>query len=432
MQPQPTDSRRFLLALLEPALAANLAFACVGAFLAHVANNEARINSLDDSVYVFLRAIFRTADLLHIPFSTPVTTAGVGRNFDYSSKLSVAEEVCVVILTLSFGALLFLVQRNLLRVFRGGGFLAWYAGATALFAMPVLNLLVMIHDKGWYDPHGLPFTQPKRVHFLIAVFIGDLIGVCVLIAASRWRTLSLSLLSFLAALHCSFWMWAFWPKFSTYFGNPKSPAALFFCFPIAIVVWLLVLKRYRAHDNAETQPIPKTGALLWLNALAAACVLVLLLLPNVFATLPTPQHPESQIIEISRGPCFGPCPVYTIRIHGNGLVVYSDWRQAGVKFPRMHTSQTDTITPAQLNLVMDIVRSAQLPRLDQRAFSWCFDSSSVSLALITDHKTERVTSDGGCTGSKSGVQAEFVNAVAAIEKVIGSQKWICKDAYCDY
>src|SRR5580704_8004500 len=98
MQSQPTDSRNPLHWILEPALAANLAFACVGASLGHIGNNEARINSLDDSQYVFQRAVFRIADLLHIPFSNPVSTAGVGRNFDYSSKVSFAEEVCVVIL----------------------------------------------------------------------------------------------------------------------------------------------------------------------------------------------------------------------------------------------------------------------------------------------------------------------------------------------
>jgi Domain of unknown function (DUF6438) len=432
MPSQPTDSRKFLDRILEPALAANLTFACVGAFLAHIANDEARINSLDDSLYVFLRAVFRIADLLHIPFSNPVTTAGVARNFDYSGKVSFAEEICIVILTFAFGALLFLFQRNLLRIFRSGDFLAWYAGVTALFAMPVLNLAVMIHDKGWYDPHEYPFTQPRRVHFIIAIFIGELIGVCILIVASRWRTLSLPLLSSLAALHCLSWMWAFWPKFSTYFGNPKSPSVLFFCFPVVIVVWIFILARHRTRDATETQPLRKPGMSLWLSAVAASCMLALLFLPNVFAALPTPQNPESQIIEISRGPCRGMCPVYTIRIHGNGLVVYSDWEQRGVKFPRMHTSPTDKITPAQLSLVMDIVRSAHLPRLDQRAFYWCFDSSSVSLAVITGQKTVRVISDGGCDGPESGVQAQFVSAAAAIEKVIGSEKWVCKDSYCDY
>ncbi len=432
MPSQPTDSRKLLHWILEPALAANLAFACVGAYLAHIANDEARINSLDDSLYVFLRAVFRIADLLHIPFSTPVTTGEVARNFDYSSKVFFAEDICVVILAFAVGVLLFLLQRNLLRIFRSGGFLAWYAGTTAFFAMPVLNLAVMIHDKGWYDPHGYPFTQPKHVHFIVAVFIGELIGVGILIAASRWRTLSLSLLSFLAALHCVAWMWAFWPKFSTYFGKPKSPSILFFSFPVAIVVWIFILARHRAHDAAETQPLRKPGVSLWLPALAASCVLALLFLPNVFAALPIPPNPQSQIIELSRGPCFGMCPVYTIRIHGDGIVVYSDWRQRGVKFPRMHSSQTDKITPAQLSLVMDIVRSAHLPRLDQRAFYWCFDSSSVSLAVITGQKTVRVVSDGGCDGPKSGVQAQFVNAAAAIEKVVGSEKWVCKDSYCDY
>jgi len=232
MQSQPTDSRKFLHWILEPALAANLAFACVGALLGHIANNEARENQFDDSTYIFLRAVFRIADMLHISSSNPVATAVVARNFNYSSKLVFVEEAFIVILTFAIAALILPLQRRLLGAFRNGAFVAWYAGATALFAMPALNLAVMVHDKGWYDPHGLSIAQPDRIHFFVAVFVGELIGVAILIAVSRWRVLSLSVLFVLSILHCAFWMRAFWPRFATYLGDPKSPSILFFCFPI--------------------------------------------------------------------------------------------------------------------------------------------------------------------------------------------------------
>src|SRR5437660_12027032 len=114
MQSQPIDSRKFLAWIVEFALAANLAFACVGAFLGHIANNEGRENQFDDSTYVFLRAVFRIGDFLHISSSNPVDTAGVARTFSYSSKLVFALEACIVIIMLAVALWIFALPRRFL------------------------------------------------------------------------------------------------------------------------------------------------------------------------------------------------------------------------------------------------------------------------------------------------------------------------------
>jgi hypothetical protein len=428
MQSQPTRPQKLFSSLLELTLAANLAFAFVGALLAHIANNESRQmmprNTVsDDSTYIFNRAIFRISDLLHLPSSNPVTTSTVARNFDHSGKLIFAAEVCIVIVTLAVAVLLLPFQQKLLAVLRNRGLATWYAGITALFAVPVLNLAVMIHDKGSYDPHGLAITAPDRIHFFTLVFIGELIGVAILIVANQWRALSLSVLSLLSLLHCAFWIWAFRPRFATYFGDPKSPSVLLFFFPIATLAWLFFLASQRSHHATDSRSPYRKSLSLRLSALAASFSLVLLFAPNVFATFPIAKSPASQAVEISRGPCFGSCPVYTIRVHGNGLVEYSYWwtRRGLLRDPRWDT-QTRFISQAQFDLIMDIVRSTQLQRLDQRAFDGCSDTPSFSLAVITDQETIRVTGDADCVGSRSGVQADVVTAITAIEKIVGYGK----------
>ena len=69
--------------------------------------------------------------------------------------------------------------------------------------------------------------------------------------------------------------------------------------------------------------------------------------------------------------------------------------------------------------------------LENRAFMWCFDSSSLSISVLVDGKSKRVISDGGCVGSKSGQQAQFVRAADNIDTIVGSERWVrCENARC--
>lgn len=58
--------------------------------------------------------------------------------------------------------------------------------------------------------------------------------------------------------------------------------------------------------------------------------------------------------------------------------------------------------------------------LDDRAFGWCFDGSSISVSLSWDTQTRSVCSDGGCTGAKGGLQDQFVSATYNIDQIVNS------------
>jgi hypothetical protein len=92
---------------------------------------------------------------------------------------------------------------------------------------------------------------------------------------------------------------------------------------------------------------------------------------------------------MSRGPCRGRCPVYTIAIHGNGLVQY-----AGERFVKDRGPETSPISREQIIAVLQSLDRAHFLTLDDRAFAWCFDTPSVGILVSADGSFKRVVSDG--------------------------------------
>jgi len=134
---------------------------------------------------------------------------------------------------------------------------------------------------------------------------------------------------------------------------------------------------------------------------------------------------NSLTIQMSRGPCFGSCPSYTITIHGDGLVEY-----AGGKHVKVQGSQTGVVSKEQIVDILASLDRAKFWSLEDRAFAWCFDSGSVSVSVSIDGETKRVVSDDGCTGGKSGPQAQFVKSSAEIDTIVRSDKWVTCDGPC--
>ena len=44
------------------------------------------------------------------------------------------------------------------------------------------------------------------------------------------------------------------------------------------------------------------------------------------SSIPAPQGKRDKVIEMSKGPCYGNCPVYTLTVFGNGLASYKGER----------------------------------------------------------------------------------------------------------
>ena len=69
--------------------------------------------------------------------------------------------------------------------------------------------------------------------------------------------------------------------------------------------------------------------------------------------------------------------------------------------------------------------------LEDRAFAWGFHTSGVGVKITIDGKTKEVWSDAYHIGSKSGLQARFVEAADAIDKAVGTDQWVkCDEGRC--
>ena len=144
---------------------------------------------------------------------------------------------------------------------------------------------------------------------------------------------------------------------------------------------------------------------------------------NELSELPT--NVESATIELSRDWCRGPCPIYVVSVHGNGDVEY-----VGKKFVRIKGIQKAKVKPEQVAQILEILGRSKFFALEDRAFSWCFDTPSVSVSVSVDGRGKRVSSDASCSGAKSGMQAKFVQATDEIDKILGSDEWVRCEGYC--
>lgn len=408
----------------EIALSANLAFAIVYAFLANVFTNNKRATRMDDSSYFFLRGVFRVMDLLHLHYVSPVSANRMARDYSPYNKIVIAAEICIFVTTVCITFLFFLLLRFARKSRAGQPLLIWTEGAASFFVVPAAWLIVSMRGSLWTS-HGAVSTWWFVWHDpLFDVLAGEFLGSCILVVFSRNHTISTWTLSVIATIHAVFWLFVMWPHSDVYFGEIRSLNALIFSFPAAVVAWIVYCKRLDAD-------LPRPQTTVGFSARAAALVslatLLLIWSPNVFAKFSARNNGDGILAELSRGGCYGSCPSYTIKIHGNGLVEYTGKFYVGVQGP-----QTENINSAQVAQVMQSLAKSRLDTLDDRAFAWCFDTASVALALTVYGKTRRVDSDSFCVGSKSGVQANFVKAAAEIDQIVGSARWVHCDRDCKY
>jgi hypothetical protein len=119
------------------------------------------------------------------------------------------------------------------------------------------------------------------------------------------------------------------------------------------------------------------------------------------------------MVELSRGPCYGLCPTYSVRVHGSGTVEYTgDLREEGDKPPAAVSTQ-------QVTTILQKLESVGFFGIEDSAFAWCFDTPRIAVLVSVDGVTHRVSSDASCTGAESGTQARFVQVANEIDRIIG-------------
>jgi hypothetical protein len=149
--------------------------------------------------------------------------------------------------------------------------------------------------------------------------------------------------------------------------------------------------------------------------------------PTKTVALSHPRHLAAVKIELARGPCFGSCPQYTITVQGDGRAEYLG-RQ---RYSRFDSKRVGKIESEKIMQILQTLDQAKFMTLDDRAFSWAFDTPSVGVCIWEDGRTKRVVSDAGFVGSKNGRQSRFVDATQEIDSILKSTKWdYCEGEEC--
>jgi hypothetical protein len=414
---------RLLGGLQDVFFSANVACALGYALALYLARSAGAWPPHDDAGYYFLKGVARVSDLLHLGSEDAVSTGAVARGPSISWNRFAIETTFLTSLY-SVTALVLLLTRGSRRGWGTGVIFRRISGMVALFGAPVCCLLVLLLTARWTTD----FTDASLLFqrwFLFDILAGESVGVLILFVFGRRRAISGWTMGVLLTLHFGFWGLVLYPDVLIYMRG--FPAFYFlhlilWLIPSAGTAWLLYVRAGR--DSASVQG-PDRRFASWTIALAVLGTVTLLVI-----WVPGRDHPvrakdmKSAEVEMSRGPCFGSCPAYIVTIHGDGSVEY-----VGKMFAR-RDRQTDSVGGEGFARMLQELEQVHFFALDDRAFSWCFDTPSVSVTVSLDGRSKRVVSDAGCTGAPSGVQAAFVRATDDIDKIVGSERWVRCDGRC--
>jgi len=412
--------------LLDEALfSLNLAGALFFGALVYVLKNWASMEPINDSTYLCLRSMYRVIDILGLQSQNSVATNVVRRQFPSGSE-QFGAEVFVIVTWLGVAAAVFLLLRLLsnTRIYRT--ILGPAAISIFLCAVPVCYLFVSWLTWNWpYQPVGTAgsfFTQSLP----LAVFMIEVIGLGIsrLFSkrkeAPRWITILFS------AVHCAFWIAVLWSETRMVLFPIYSRDLILLVFPVSVLVSMF----RRGQMSSRLSPTTESRKTVWNSALAAVALVVAAMVwsPARNIELNHPRSLDSVTVELSRGPCFGSCPAYTVTVHGDGQVQFVG--QQGRR-SRIQTKKSGTVPREKVQEILQVLDRVEFTALEGRAFFWAFDTPSVGVRTSLDGKTKQVASDASFVGASKGRQARFVEATREIDDILASTTWLKCEGECE-
>ncbi len=166
---------------------------------------------------------------------------------------------------------------------------------------------------------------------------------------------------------------------------------------------------------------------------------ILFLLALLGAALPAASGPgagaplsdaelRNVVITLERGMCYGECPIYQIRITGDGRVSYH-----GKMFVETQGNRARKIPLAEVRNLVAVFEKAgyfsigdftyQNCQRDRCSKGYMHDSPSATTSITIRGKTHRVKHDSGCYCAP---QALF-DIEAAIDKASQADRWVGKE-----
>jgi Domain of unknown function (DUF6438) len=129
------------------------------------------------------------------------------------------------------------------------------------------------------------------------------------------------------------------------------------------------------------------------------------------------------VVALSRGACYGTCPIYTVQVKGNGRVQFK-----GTRFVR-HVGSDSASIPATPALALQAAFVARhfdaVPSVIEQGSSACgsayvTDMPSNELTLTSASSTHRVRWDEGCRAHP----AMLDTLARMVDSVSGTSRWI--------
>jgi hypothetical protein len=376
--------------------------------------------------YYFLRAAVRIDDFLHLGVVNSVTTRAVARQASGRWE-RIGPELAIVVSVLGVTAILLLILRLIPATHANRLIFGRLSFLTALFAMPVCYTYVWgvtLHSvQNPWQPGPSQFRQTS----FLAVALAEILCLGIHFFVRPAQSTSWALGAFLT-LHFGFWVSVIWVDTPgsrlVSFRGPITPYLLLVAGPASAIVSLLYQKGPRlAADASNIRKRPGTWTIA--SALVSSAMLLAVWLPGRAYSLTRSKNPEAISVEISRGPCFGVCPEYSVTARGSGLVEYDGYRSV-----RVRGRQTATISREQFIRILRELDGIHFFTLEDRAFLWAFDSGSVGVSVSIDGKTKSVVSDEMAFGPKDGRQAQFVRVANEIDDIVGSARWVQCPGFC--
>ena len=167
--------------------------------------------------------------------------------------------------------------------------------------------------------------------------------------------------------------------------------------------------------GARRVVIPVYFAFMLALSLAAGC-----------HSLARPKDLRSVFVSLERTECYGTCPVYSVTIHGNGLVEYLG--ELRVDIPG---AQTARIAPETVEELLEDFEKIRFFDLKNEYFEGCTDLPTAIISISADGKTKKVRNYyGGCEGAKSGPQVDLARLAEQIDRAAGTDRWVKCDFVC--
>jgi hypothetical protein len=407
----------------EVLLSVNIAGALFFAALVYVLKNWASMKPMNDSTYVFLRSLYRVIDFLGLQSQNPVATSAVRRQFPARPE-QLGAEVFVIVTWLGITAaatlLLWLLRHT--RVYRV--IVRQVALTIFLFAAPVCYLCVSWNTWNWPSGPvvraGSFFTQSLP----LAVFLIEIICLGLLLLFFGRKEMPKWVRVLLVSAHFIFWMIVLWSETVSLFPI-YARGLILLLLPFSTLMYMLRAKLFSRCSGKTTRSRKAT----WTLAPAATALVAAAVVwsPARNIELSHSQNLDSATVELSRGPCYGSCPAYTITVHGDGQVRYVGL----LGHSRTQTKKSGTIGKEKVAQILRVLDRVEFIALEGRAFTWAFDTPTIGVRTSVDGKTKQVASDAVFVGPPKGRQAQFVKAACEIDSILASSTWLKCEGECE-